>query len=231
MYRSVAHVVGSVKLRRMVRVSRRELVTGILCPVFISVSASFLASCAGGGQSGDGPGAYECTRHSECDARAEALLEDIDEMSAAVPLTNSECVPFDPRTGTGGGTSDLGIGRGDESVCHCATADGSVGYYVGLRADGCEVHGAKSRKCLSDAAEFSGCAVDDPRSCAALCDELSSRLEEDVARDVPAAVRFSQCVRNSCKILMELDGQCYVNNDRTAHDCSLGDDIILSTAP
>lgn len=152
-------------------------------------------------------------------------------MSAAVPLTNSECVPFDPRTGIGGGTSDLGIGRGDESVCQCATADGSVGYYVGLKTAGCEVHGAKSRKCLYDAAEFSGCAVGDRRSCEALCDELSSRLEADVARDVPAAVRSAQCVRNSCKVLIEVDGQCYVNNDRSAHDCSLSDDTILGAAP
>jgi hypothetical protein len=195
----------------------------------LAIAGQLAIGCSSnsGGQSGDAPGSHECRANADCQGLADSLIEAIDGARPPEALTRAECVAIS--LGSGGSTSSVGIGVGEDSACMCSNADESVGYGVGLDPSGCVVRG-RTRQCLYEGSEFTGCSVDTADSCSTTCTQLSGLIEADHERDVSANVRTFRCVQNSCKAVVQIDDRCFVNNDHVVHDCTASDEEILSAS-
>lgn len=205
-------------------------VHGHWCASLAMTSQLVLGCSTMGGQSGDAPGSHECRAHPDCQGLADSLIQAIDEAPPPEALTSAECVAISrAEEGTGGGTSGVGIGEGKGSACMCSNADKSVGYAVGLDPSSCVVRG-RTRECLYEGSDFTGCSVDTADSCSTTCAQLSALIEADHERDVSATVRTFRCVQNNCKAVVQIDNRCFVNNDNVEHDCAASDDEILSAS-
>jgi len=105
-----------------------------------------------------------------------------------------------------------------------------VQLYPGNRPGGCSELTIPG--CLYCASEFPGCSVDDPTSCDAVCADVIARAARANQRTYVARARLSRCETNTCYVVTEIDGRCYLGQpgrgDPPEVDCNLSDDELMA---
>jgi hypothetical protein len=105
-----------------------------------------------------------------------------------------------------------------------------VQQYPGNRPGGCSEWTTPG--CLYCASEFPGCSADDPTSCDAVCADMTARVARAFQRSFVARARLSRCETNTCHVVTEIEGRCYLGQpqrgDPPEVDCNLSDDELMA---
>lgn len=184
-----------------------------------------------GGETGS-MGGRECLATSDCLEQAEMRVASLTEpLVLDRQLIGAECVARDEN-------DSENCCYYDPAVCLCyygwdgsQTRDRGNALILGNRQD-CDEYG-RDQSCISPAADFEGCDVDDASSCDAACDALDTKLAAHYAQTFDAEVRSAGCTDNGyCRIVLRIEEQCYASFSPTtkAYDCGLSDEEILADA-
>lgn len=138
-------------------------------------------------------------------------------ISAVYELPVCECsMQLSPTTLHGPVAADAGVFR----------------MYPGNRPKECSEL-TRSGACLYCASEFPGCDIGDPRSCDAICADMTARRDRDYRKSYEVRTRLARCVAehtNVCRVITEIDGQCVVGRFGdwlpAPVDCSLSDEDL-----
>jgi hypothetical protein len=120
-----------------------------------------------------------------------------------------------------------GDGTGEETA--------EIVTYPGLRPGSCSVYARTPSECLYCGTEFSGCSIDSPQSCDAICSDLAQRYDGEMQRSFAINSRVARCGEDfTCEYVTEIEGVCYARNPTESEipgfDCALSDEQILASS-